>query len=253
MWHACGRRQRRGTAVGVHQVQERKRHVGGIGFEHTRGLPAGLARRSGSIPHGPEITQCPKLAGALHLLGRLLHGDQHTADRAAIIGNRAVGEREVGLLEKALSLDRQQQVLVPRRRAAGQDSFGHGPDDVPDFGPDLVAGRSDRPRMLVAKDGAVPVVVDLDEIGPPPDQHGESTAEHHADNGPQAGGPGFRSARARNATSRTREAARPSHRVRQTAQRSRATDPGVSLARTVLVTQARLVRGWAKGRYSSVD
>lgn len=46
------------------------------------------------------------------------------------------------------------------------DAFGHGNYDIPAFGADLGAGSAQGSRVLVAQDGTVGVVVEMQEIRP---------------------------------------------------------------------------------------
>ena len=72
-------------------------------------------RRGGEIRGEFAQQREPPLADdALGLLG---DDAEHAADRAVVVGNRAVRERVVGLLGKAAALEEEQQALVPGRLA----------------------------------------------------------------------------------------------------------------------------------------
>ena len=54
-----------------------------------------------------------------------------------LVGNRAVGHLEVGLLEEPLAIDQQVEVVAPGRRLAAKRRLDHRPDDVPDLAPSI--------------------------------------------------------------------------------------------------------------------
>src|SRR5581483_7975989 len=72
-----------------------------------------------------------------------------------------------------------------RRGLAAKWRLDHRTDDVPDLGPTLARGLAHRPRMLVPGNRAVRVVVQLDELRPPPEKHRRVIAEQEAHHRPE--------------------------------------------------------------------
>ena len=120
------------------------------------------------------------------LLGNLVHRGEHPADtvRRALIRHRTVGDGEVALLEVAVAVDLELDVLHPRGGAAVERLIDQRTDDVEDLAPAFAHRAAEVLRVLRAEHGAIGVVVDLDVLGPPPQEHreavGEQQAHHHA-------------------------------------------------------------------------
>ena len=63
--------------------------------------------------------------------------------------------------------------LVPEHRR-----FGAGTDLVPDLSPDLRRGLAQRPGMLASDDRPVGIVVEIDQLVSPPDEHRLTRGQH---------------------------------------------------------------------------
>ena len=76
---------------------------------------------------------------AHNFVGDLVHGREHTANapRRRLVGHRAVGDREVRFFGEAVSLDLEQNVLDPGRRAAVEGGIDQRLQDMPDLAPTL--------------------------------------------------------------------------------------------------------------------
>ncbi len=171
-------------AVGVEQMEARVRDVRAIALQDAGRRSAGLLVVLGAGGLGCEMAQRRELAACVDLLGGLGDRREHAADARGhrLVGDRAVGDLEVRLLEKASPVDEELQVVARSGRLAAERRFDHGSDDVPDLRPALGSGLTHRARMLVAGDGPVRVVVKLHEARPPPEEEREAVAEqqpHH--------------------------------------------------------------------------
>jgi hypothetical protein len=102
------------------------------------------------------------------------HRSKDTSDPIVFGPNRAEREREVTFLWKAVSFQHEQLVVRPSRFTSCDDTLEHGPDDVPDFHPDVATAPSERLRMLTAQDLGVSVVVQHNELGTPEDHDGKA-------------------------------------------------------------------------------
>src|SRR5262249_116101 len=125
-----------------------------------------------------------QLSFAVHLLGRLGNRGHDAADPRRLdrlVGHRAVRNLEMRLLDESLAIDEQEEVVAGARPSAEERRLDHGADDLPDlvpgFGRRVCRGR----WMVEARDGAIRIVVELYELGTPPEQDGEVIAEQKAD------------------------------------------------------------------------
>ena len=107
--------------------------------------------------------------------------------RPAVVGNRAIGKREICFFEIAVPIEHEQAILAAKRFAGRHDLLEHRREHRrPDFRPALRGGPSEGGRMLLrAQHRPRRVVVQLDVVGSPHDRHGESRREHEADGGAQ--------------------------------------------------------------------
>ena len=124
-------------ALGVEEVDQGERDVLVVRRQRLR---RDGARLLGGLRLGgmrPEVAQDRHATLADDLLGDLVHGGQHPADaaRRGLVGHGAVGDREVGLLDEAVAVDLQEDVLHPRRRPAVEGGVDERADDVPDLRP----------------------------------------------------------------------------------------------------------------------
>ncbi len=178
----------RGAARVVEQVGQRKRDVRLVLVEHRGRLVARLLSRLGLGGARAQLAQRAELPFAVNLFGGLGHGGEHAADAGPLDGvvrDGAVRDDEVRLLQEPPPVDQHVQIVAPRRRLAAVRRLDHRADDVPDLRPAFGGGLAHRARMLVAQHGPVGVVVDLDELRSPPQQHGEPVVQQQADHGPQ--------------------------------------------------------------------
>ena len=122
-------------------------------------------RRSGRRGRGARRTR----RSLDDLVGDLVDGGEHAADAAGrgVVGHRAVGDGEVGLLEEAVAVDLEEDVLHPGGRAAVERRVDQRPDDVPDLGPALAGRLAQGPGCLAPEDREVGVVVELDRSRAP--------------------------------------------------------------------------------------
>ena len=111
--------------------------------------------------------------------------------RHGLVGNRTVGNREVRLLDEAVSIDLEPMssfhVAGPPLNGVSisgcrmcQISLQH-----------LLDRLAQRPRMLVAQDRPVRVVVDGDVLRSPPQQQGKAICEQEPHHHPEGGRPRF--------------------------------------------------------------
>jgi hypothetical protein len=129
--------------------------------------------------------------GSKMLLGHVAANDQHAAD-AIIFVDRAKTVGPVDLLQLAVTRDRNELVLMPRRAPAAHHLLDLRTDNVPDFGPALPSPLAKRARVALGSHGlAIGVVIELDEIGTPPDEHRVVGIEQNPHRGAQALRPGL--------------------------------------------------------------
>ncbi len=155
----------------VDQVERGERHVrrilrkdvDGTLAAHLDGIDAGDA--------GGKIPQHAQPALADHSVGDLRDHAQHPGDPIPVIVNGTVGERVIRLLRKPLALQKQQEALIPRRRAAAEDVRDARTDVRPDLFPDLVGTRPQHPVALVAYRRKVRVIAEEGEFRTPQHPH----------------------------------------------------------------------------------
>src|SRR6266436_2243965 len=105
------------------------------------------------------------------LLGHVAAHHEHAAD-AIVFVDRAEPVGPVDLLELAVARDRNELVLMPRRAPATHHLLDLGTDNVPDFSPALASTLAKGARVALGAHGlAIGVVIELNEIGAPPDEH----------------------------------------------------------------------------------
>src|SRR5882724_1419334 len=113
----------------------------------------------------------------------------HTACLAA---DGAEREGEVALLTIPGAVGRKEEVVGEGRVAPPQRTLEHRSDDVPDVEPALASGSPQGTRVLAgAEYRTVGVVVERDQLRPPPDHHRDRGAEAEAECAPQGGRPAF--------------------------------------------------------------
>ena len=166
-----------------------------------RGLRARLrsiaANSSCSVSHAPTADARSRSVAIRRApitpVGLLDHDAEHPGGVAVVVGERAVGERVVGLLRVAAALQEQLQRLVPRGVARLHHLLDARADVRPDLRPHLVRRPAERPRVLGAQRVvAVGVVVEERELRPPRHPHREARGEHDPHGGPEARRPAGR-------------------------------------------------------------
>ncbi len=175
--------------LGVEQVDEAEREVARIALQRAGAQRARVLDGASLGGAGRQLAQQGELALADDAHGVVGVGAEDPADAALVVGHRAVGEGVVGLLGVAVALHDEEEGLVVGALVALHGGGGAGADGVPDLPPDHAGGLAQRPRMLAADDGLVRVVVEIDELVAPPDEHRLAGGEHDADGGLEGAGP----------------------------------------------------------------
>jgi hypothetical protein len=175
-----------GAAVVLEQIGQRERQVLEVGPEPVLGRGQNLGARVGAGELGGELPQRREPARADDPLGLLGDHAQHARDPVVVVGQRAVGERVVGLLRIAAALEEQEQRLVPGRPAGVEHGLDARPDVLPDLGPDLARRGAERPGLLDPERRPVGVVAEEGELVPPRHPHRVARAQHDPDDGLQA-------------------------------------------------------------------
>ena len=99
------------TPVGPEQVEQRERKIHRIRLEDLAGRGERGFRGVAARGLGREIAQRLQPPLAEHPIGGLGAGDQHSADAARLVADRAVREDEVALLGEAVPVQRKEEVL----------------------------------------------------------------------------------------------------------------------------------------------
>src|SRR6266446_7175099 len=130
--------------------------------------------------------------GSKVFLGHVAADDEHAAD-AIIFVDRTETVGPVDLLELAVTRDRNELVLMPCRAAAAHHLLDLRTDNVPDFSPALASTLTERAGVALRPHGlAIGVVIELNEIGTPPDEHRVVGIEQNPHRGAQALRPALR-------------------------------------------------------------
>jgi hypothetical protein len=177
------------AALGVDHVDRGERNVGGArGQAHGGALARGIEARRIGRTRGDGVEQV-QLPVEDHALRDVAEG-AHDAAGGARFG-RARGEAVgvVRFLDAPVALDQQRHGLRGALLVAADGALDARPDVVPDFAPGrgrrLPQGRG----MVAADEDAAGVVVEVGELGPPPDAHRVARREHDAHRRLQALGP----------------------------------------------------------------
>ncbi len=115
----------------------------------------------------------------------------------------------MGLFAIPVPLHDQQQRFVVGSFVGGHGRLGARSHLIPNLAPHYGRGLAERPGMFAADDRLIGVVVEIDQLVAPPDEHGLARGEHDADRGPKRLRPGFDGAQG---------SARPIHGTHQLAQ-----------------------------------
>ena len=109
--------------------------------------------------------------------------DKDAAD-VGTAADRTVAVGPVDVLEFAVAIDGDELVLVPAGFAAGEDRFDLGADNGPNLGPALFSALAESAGVLVLSDaGTVSIVIKLDVLFAPPEEHGMAGTEDGVDGG----------------------------------------------------------------------
>nr|WP_106757496.1 hypothetical protein [Massilia glaciei] len=112
------------------------------------------------------------------LLGHVVAHDKHPAHAAGVL-DRAVAVGPPHVRARAVPGHRHQLVDVPGRAPPLHDRLDLRADDGPDLAPACAPALSQRVRVsLGAHGGAVGVVVELDQVLAPPDEHRMVRGQH---------------------------------------------------------------------------
>lgn len=191
-WRCGGQcpRRRRGKALPcpfpVREKDHRERQVARIGPQGLGSAFGGFRDRAGFTGSGGELAQQQRLTFADDAWRVVCVGAENAGRGAVITRHRAVAEGVVGFLLVAVALHDQQQRLVIGAFVPAKGLLGAGADLVPDLPPHDRGGLTEGCRVLAAEYGAVGVVVEVDEMRPPPEEHGLAGGENDPDEGFQA-------------------------------------------------------------------
>ena len=131
-------------------------------------------------------------------VGDVVADDENASNPAGrvLIVDRAEAVGPPHILAFAMPGHRHELVFMPGRAFSPHDGFDLGLDDVPDFLPAFFSSLAERARVaLRAHCLAIGVVVKLDEVRSPPDEHGMLGGEKNADRGAEALRPAARGAK----------------------------------------------------------
>ena len=156
-------------------------------------MPVPSADHAGIEGEPKPLLTGAQCVGCFAAFGDVGANDQHSADATGLrfIVDRRVAVGPPDVLALAVARDRHQRLVVPCRAFAGHHEVDLRADDVPDFRPAFTAALPKRARMpLRSHRLAVSVIVKLDEVRSPPDEHGMPGGEQQSHAGAQALRPG---------------------------------------------------------------
>ena len=164
--------ERRSLRIGIVAIQEGEGHVGRLASEHGGGALEHrrlAGRKHRALDQRAQRAQPPL---AHHARCRLGADDERAANAARLVEHRRISVGPVALFDPPVAKDRDERVLVPARFRASHDIVDLRPDDGPDLPPAVGAPLAHRRRVFaVSEAGKVRVVVELDEIRAPPEEH----------------------------------------------------------------------------------
>ena len=165
----AGETRRSGRSGLVGEVHGRELHVGDRAFQRLAPQPARALDACGLEQARRDCAQQAEAACAQHLLRGLGRDQQHAADLAVIVGQRAVGPREVQLLERAVAMERERLVSRRGRLAMREHALEQGIHVIPDLGEHLARGEAESARVEGAERLDLRVVVQQHEVRAPVD------------------------------------------------------------------------------------
>ena len=134
----------------------------------------------------------PQRGGGEIIPGHVAAHHEHAADAVAFV-DRTVAVGPVDLLQPAMTRHRNELVLMPGRAAAAHHLLDLGADNGPDFLPAFPPALTQRARVPLGSHGlAIGVVIELNELGAPPDEHRVVGIEQDAHRRAQTLRPGLR-------------------------------------------------------------
>ena len=154
----------------VETIERGELYVVGVLAKHVGDDLPCLRLAAGVSASRSQVTQSTQASLADDLLGGLRNRGEDARNLTSFIQDRTVGKRVVRLLGIAVPLDEEQQVIGPGSLAGAHHVLEHGPNDVPDLGPDYASRLPQRPRMLTLQGLAIGVVVQDYEFRPPPEK-----------------------------------------------------------------------------------
>ena len=125
-------------------------------------------------------------------VGGLIAGDEDAEDMAFGVAHRAVAPGPVDVFEVAVAEDGDKLIFVPGGLTVAHDEVDTGLDGGPGFSPAIAGGLTEGAGVTssCAEGGAVGVVVKLEGVGTPPEEHGVVGGEEEIDAGEEGFGPG---------------------------------------------------------------
>jgi hypothetical protein len=162
----------RARSVHVEHVNQGERDVVPMRGQRPGGALASRLHRPRVGRGRAEVPQNTHPALPEHAPGLVAARTEHAANIPPIIGYRAVRVPEVCLLGIAVPLHDEGQLLGRDRLSLVEDQLQLGAQRVPNFSPDLPSWLPERPRVPPPEEGDVRIVVEIDELTPPPDEHG---------------------------------------------------------------------------------
>jgi hypothetical protein len=125
-------------------------------------------------------------------LGRLGANDEHAADAARLVDDRRESVGPVHILELAVAEHRDESVFVPEGLSAAHHVVDLRTDDGPYLRPGVSTSRAHRDRVFPEAEARyVGVVVELGELGAPPEKHRMPRAQQDTYRRAQADWPGL--------------------------------------------------------------
>ena len=137
---------------------------------------------SGACCRRSELPEKPKPAFTQHSFRFFRTSAENPSYGAIVVRDRAVGKRKVCFLGIAVPLHQQKSLVIPRALAFAQHSPGLGTNrDIPNLMPQLWCGGAQGSRMTGAQHWNIRIVIDIDVLGTPPDEHRITGMQHDPD------------------------------------------------------------------------
>ncbi len=163
--------QRRPPCHRIGHVDHGEGEVAPVGLQCFDAAGAGRLDRARFRRTGRQFLEQHQLPPADDALGVVGIGADDAAGAALVVGDRTVGEGVVGFLAVAVPLHQQKQGFVVGALVVVHRGFRARPDLIPDLPPHGRGRLTQRPGVLAAQDRPVGVVVQVDQVVAPPDEH----------------------------------------------------------------------------------